>query len=156
MKYFFNRKLIPPRYAAIAVPESQAAQWVGELSKANQTTTFQIEHVDDGSIVHLRFSRYLPVRLAVWALPSGFNLNVTLRNDSKHVNVFVDSTGDKNKDLEGMCETCDLCEPAAKAAHMSQGMLMNYNTKTCVTVLKSDSIVLAPCGSKVKRIRLFF
>ena len=149
MKYFFNRKLIPPRFAAIAVPETQAAQWASEFDKANQTTTFQVEHADDGSVLHLRFSRYLPLRMVVWTLPSNYALNVTLRNDSKHVDVYVDHAGDKSKVLVDMCEPCHLCEPAAKTSYLSQGMLMNYNTKTCVTVLRNDSIVLAPCGSKV-------
>jgi hypothetical protein len=108
------------RYAAIAVPVNQSSSWMSALRRANLTTTFVTEHQDDGSVIHLLFSRHLPLRLVVWPLPDSFALNVTMSNDTKHVDVLVHGNNNDTSFLTSLCDNCETCEPAARAAHFNQ------------------------------------
>ena len=135
LRFLYNRKQLPPLYAAIAVPEPQATAWLSELKEAHHTSTFVLEHHSDGSAVHMRFSHLSPVRLVVWKLPTKFELKTKDHaKDSTHVEVMAAVNGENSDYLMHMCDTCELCEPTPKARVLFQGALVNTNTRLCVDV----------------------
>ena len=150
LRYAFNRKQLPPHYAAVAVRSKDAEIWLSQLQLASKISTFVVEHQEDGSMVHVRFSRYSNVRLVVWQIPAAVVLKTkTLTNDTKHVDVMVAAEGVHNDYLLHICETCDQCQATPKVAAFYNSSTMNYNTGTCLDISNRMGFRLFSCHNLV-------
>ena len=56
---------VPPHYGAIAVLKSDVDVWLEQLKHLAINTTFIYEKYSDGSLVHIRFSRFSSTRVVV-------------------------------------------------------------------------------------------
>ena len=151
IRYLFNRKAMPPHYAAIAIRAADVPAWLAELQRAPQTTTFVLRtRTDDGSVAHLQFSRVSPIRLTVWKLPPAFDLKTVVKaKDSTHVDAAVLVNGDKNDYLLHMCDACELCHPTPTTRTLFEGALVNENTKHCLDASYAKGVRIYACHGLV-------
>ena len=131
---------VPPSYAAVAVPHTEATTWLQSLQSMHQTSTFVMEQHGDGSLAHIVYSRYSTTRLVLWSLDGIWPAHVQSMRFGGHGNFSaVAADNGRYDELVGLCKACGLCEPMRHAnTTMPGGRLQNVGTGLCVEASSKD------------------
>ena len=135
-----------PMYGAVAVPASQEASWIAKLSKHAQTTTYRIERANaSGAIVHVRYSHYSPVLISVWRAPSTVFAHAGRAAYGQPAESPISVSVSRDAvSVSGLCDACRECE-GTRRDPWQRGVLMNINTRTCLTRSDGEQAVLREC-----------
>ena len=146
-RYALGQLTVPPSYAAIAIRADDETKWLQELAKASLTTTFFLDSAGDGSVLHLRFSRYSTTRLVVWRLPAAIRALETAPFKYPEVAVpvnVVPAGVDYHDDIINLCKSCAQC-PKHREFVLSGTLSSQARPHMCMDTPATGTIALYAC-----------
>jgi hypothetical protein len=144
-RYVHKLEQTPPSYMAIAVKPTDSALWKNAIKAALPTTTFVYSEHNDGSLLHLQYSRHNNVTLVVYATPVEFQFDKqVLKFGEFDVPVHKKSS---SIELSNLCDTCSTCNKTPRGP-IFWGQIHNYASKLCLGI-KGQTPALLPCSSDV-------
>ena len=148
VKYLTRHSPTIPMHGSIGVPSSSVPAWRSLLTRLASTSTFFLEqHLEDGSLVHVRYSRHSNVRLVFWAVDVApdatiewlpYGIDAVVQPMLRH----------PPTQLVGLCQLCQACaEPRMEAAF--SGFVRNLHSGRCLDRSPGDSPRLNACNATV-------
>jgi hypothetical protein len=149
LAYVSSDRKTPPLYGAIAIPAGDSTKWLALFDSFKYTSTYVVEHPEDGSFAHLRYSRVNPCVIAIFTVPSTLVLNnITNVGHGAYSNLPLHTGSPEDMSLlENVCRSCERC-PEYKDPKKISGRLRNELSNRCVE-RSGERIQLSGCSEKV-------
>ncbi len=150
LEFLRNPTYILPRTLYVGIPGDETQKWLQLLHTLSRTTTFHLEHHEDGSLSHVRYSRHSLTRMVMWSVPlvhAGSQVLMVPYKKSKAYAPMLAAPLNTTIDYDGINAMCSLCQHCEKPRKEDiSGLLKNFHNGLCLTRGFDVPLEFQPCS----------